>query len=87
MYAGQKPEDITVMVTRIVRAMSRKGVKTMGIRPFSWGKFGIVPDPPEYDECLGYWDNPDKFSEYGCKTCANYDECFRASEEDNEVTQ
>ena len=53
---------------------------------FGAGRFGIVPDPPEYDECLGYWDNPDKFSEYNCKTCANYDECLRASEEDNEVS-
>ena len=41
-----------------------------------------VPDPPEYDECLGYWDNPDKFNEYRCSTCANYDECLKASEED-----
>ena len=46
-----------------------------GIKPFSYGHFGIVPDPPEYDECLGYWDNPNKFNEYNCKTCANYDEC------------
>lgn len=50
---------------------------------FSSGKFGIVPDPPEYDECLGYYDNPDKFNEYNCKTCANYDECLKAYEEDN----
>lgn len=56
--------------------------------PFGTGKhnFGYVPDPPEYDECLGYWDNPDRFSEYNCKTCRNYDECLRASEEDNEVS-
>ena len=57
----------------------------MGIRPFSWGKFGVVPDPPEYDECLGYWDNPDHFSEVHCSNCENYDECLEAAHEDMEL--
>ena len=55
----------------------------MGIYPFSRGQFGIVPDPPEYDECLGYWDNPEHFEIHNCINCANYDECEKAFEEDN----
>ena len=52
----------------------------------TWGtgkhNFGYVPSPPEYDECYGYWDNPERFSYNGCLGCANYDECEKASEED-----
>lgn len=54
----------------------------MSIRTPSYGRFGVVPDPPEYDECLGYWENPDKFNEYNCKTCANYEECLKGFSEE-----
>lgn len=47
----------------------------MGIRPFSWGKFGIVPDPPEPIECDG------EFYEEKCQYCSNHDECKKESEE------
>ena len=55
-----------------------------GIKPFSWGQFGIVPDPPEYEECLGYWENPDHFDLINCKGCEMYEECCKEWEEDEE---
>jgi len=54
---------------------------------FSSGKFGIVPDPPEYGECYGYWEDPDHFDLINCKGCEMYEECLKASEEDNEVSK
>ena len=50
----------------------------MGIRPFSWGHFGIVPNPPEPIECDGNFDY-----EY-CYGCADYDECKKLEEQDYE---
>lgn len=48
----------------------------MGIRPFSWGKFGIVPDPPEPIECDG------EFEEDKCQFCSEYKNCKETENED-----
>ena len=48
-----------------------------GIRPFSWGQFGRLPDPPEPIECDGIFDR-DK-----CVCCGGYDECRKEWEEDD----
>ena len=48
----------------------------MGIRPFSWGSFGNVPDPPEPMECN------DEFDDSYCEGCSQYDECRRIAEEE-----
>lgn len=47
----------------------------MGIRPFSWGNFGIIPDPPEPPECDG------EFYEDKCMYCSNHDECKKEGED------
>lgn len=41
----------------------------MGFRPFSWGNFGCVPDPPEPWECNGVFD------ENICSLCSDYEKC------------
>lgn len=51
---------------------------------FSSGNFGIIPDPPEETECLGYWEDPDKFSKDDCKFCLNYDDCLKEYESEKE---
>ena len=50
----------------------------MGIRPFSWGQFGRLPDPPEPIECDG------TFDEEKCVCCMGYDECLKEQEEEDE---
>lgn len=50
-----------------------KGDRTMGIRPFSWGRFGTVPDAPEI-ECEGFGSNI-------CEHCADYEECKKEYDE------
>jgi len=36
----------------------------MGIRPFSWGRFGIVPDPPEpADDEREYIDDWERYAD------------------------
>lgn len=47
----------------------------MGIRPFSYGIFGNVPDPPEPPECNG------EYEEDKCMYCSNHDECKKESED------
>ena len=43
-----------------------------------------VPDPPEYGECYGYWEDPDHFDLINCKGCEMYEECCKEWEEDEE---
>ena len=45
----------------------------MGIRPFSWGRFGTVPNAPEI-ECEGFGSNI-------CEHCADYEECKKEYDE------
>lgn len=47
----------------------------MGIRPFSWGQFGRIPDPPEID-CY------EEFDEDDCIDCPNYEECKQIYEDE-----
>ena len=47
----------------------------MGIRPFSWGSFGNIPDPPEPIECDGIFDA------IRCEGCSEYEECRKIDEE------
>ena len=50
-----------------------------GIRPFSWGQFGRLPDPPEPIECDG------KFDAEKCVCCMGYEDCAKEwLEEDND---
>ena len=46
----------------------------MGIRPFSWGHFGVTPEVPEY-ECSG------DFYEDLCKNCSEYEKCRKLEED------
>lgn len=52
---------------------------------FGANNFGAIPDPPEPPECFGYWDNPDRFDKWDCKSCGEYDICLAEYESEEEL--
>lgn len=57
----------------------------MGFKLGAHGVFGHVPDPDNIIDCLGYWEDPDRFDKDDCYWCSNYKECLKEYEDDDGI--